>query len=110
MAAGMHDAWGLARHRAAPVASWIGSASISARRPTRAVGGAARERGDDAVAADVGGVGNAEFGQLFADEGGGGGFLERELRVGVQVMAPGGELFGKVEGHEGGPNTGCGLV
>ena len=54
----------------------------------RAVGFSPGQGRDDAVAADVGGEGDLEFGQAGLDEGGGLGFVQGQFRICVQVTAP----------------------
>jgi hypothetical protein len=56
-----------------------------------AIGPAARYRCDDAMSADAGDVRHAELPQLRADERGGRLLVQGELRVRVQVSAPGGQ-------------------
>ena len=91
MAAGMHDARRCARRRAWPVISWIGSASMSARRPI--VGpspGGRRMMPTTPVLADAGRhLVAAEFPKLFGDESRGLEHVEIEFRRGVQMAAPG---------------------
>jgi hypothetical protein len=57
------------------------------------VRGAALQGRDDAMPADAGDEGNAELGELLADEGAGRLFLLREFGMGVQVPSPGGQGF-----------------
>ena len=86
---GLVEAW------ARPVVSLIGSASMSARSPTLRLRLAARDRRDDAVAADTGDEGHAEFPQLCADEGGGLLLVQGEFRMRMQMSAPGRQGVGE---------------
>ena len=53
-----------------------------------AVGLASADGSDDAVAADAGGEGDAEFGQTISHEGGGLMLVESEFGIRVQVSSP----------------------
>ena len=90
MAAGMHDAGVGGGMRHAAGLQDRQRVHVGAQ-PDRAVGLAAADGRDHAVAADAGDERDAKFAKPRLDEGGGLPFVQGEFGVGVQVAPPSGQ-------------------
>ena len=98
VAAGVHHA-GVAALVAVAALLGDGECVHVGAEEERGAGMVAFEGGDDAVAGDAGGGGEAGCAERLCHLGGGAGLLVGELRVAVEVAAEGDELFGRERGH-----------
>jgi hypothetical protein len=87
MAAGVHDALMARGIRQAGVLGDRQRVHVGAQADAR-LRGPARQRGDDAMAADARLEGNAELSELVLHEGGGDLFLQGQFRMRMQMPAP----------------------